>query len=166
MSHIPTIIAFTLDGEPRAAFWSGTADAPGGAGTIDEMRAYVKEEWGRRGLADLEDKLDRALKGGTSSYRDDLRGIISYNRDGHDERCLSPLELFTMLALGVDAPEGVGHEHDSLGGCFTCAICSPGVSGADMPSPEDIGIEWLEAAEMSSRIDWVGRNVEAQDGNE
>ena len=58
--------------------------------TLEELKEWYKEEYGNRGLEDLQPRIDRALEKGTSSLLDNsLKDCISCNRAGPKESKLS-----------------------------------------------------------------------------
>jgi len=67
--------------------WSTVVDAPATFGlSLEEFKEYYKEEYGKRGLTELEQRLARVEKNGSSSmYGDTADEIISNNRAGPHE---------------------------------------------------------------------------------
>lgn len=58
--------------------------------TLEELKEWYKEEYGRSGMLELDSRIERALEIGTSSRMDkDLRECISCNRAGPDEAHMS-----------------------------------------------------------------------------
>jgi len=57
---------------------------------IDQLKYFIKEEYGDDGINNLSGRLDRAHKTGTSSiHGDDLESLLCCNRAGLDEKKLS-----------------------------------------------------------------------------
>jgi hypothetical protein len=148
------LIRFEHDGRELFAEWSEVVDAPvTSAGTEEETRAAMLKWYGTMGCRDLDDRLRRCRETGTSFHGETLQLTVSGNRAGHHERCLTLAELVEVWGRGINPPPGVGHRHDSLGDCYTCALCYPGVEGAQMPADSDLGIplrEALRAGEVTS----------------
>lgn len=58
--------------------------------TLEELKEWYKEEYGNKGMLEFDERVERALKKGTSSMIDkDLKSCISVNRAGPDETELS-----------------------------------------------------------------------------
>ena len=65
--------------------WSTVVDAPVTYGlTLPQLRHYVKEEYGRQGLEELPERLERCDKQGHSSFgiRESLTSFLACNRAG------------------------------------------------------------------------------------
>lgn len=61
--------------------------------SIDELRAWYQEEYGRHGLDNLQPRIDRALVKGTSSLiHDSLEQMLDCNRAGENETELTAAE--------------------------------------------------------------------------
>lgn len=80
--------------------WSTVVDAPITYGmTEDELRAYMKDEYGNEGLSRLSERLARVAAKGTSSLVDDgLADLIRYNRAGPNETSLTEEEIYARYA--------------------------------------------------------------------
>lgn len=58
--------------------------------TLDELKTWYKEEYGQQGMIGLDERIERALKKGTSSMMDkDLKECVSCNRAGPNESKMS-----------------------------------------------------------------------------
>lgn len=89
------IIKLTDQEESWYLEWSTIVDAPVTYGmSYGEFLEWYKEEYGRQGMEDLPDRLARVEKTGTSSrFNESLEDLISYNRAGPKETCLTLKEL-------------------------------------------------------------------------
>ncbi len=86
--------------------WSTIVDAPVTCGlTLPELQAYVKEEYGRRGLEDLPERVARADATG-SSFVDwaTKEELLATNRAGDDETHLSEEEIYVKYTEKEDNP--------------------------------------------------------------
>ena len=98
--------------------WSTISDAPVSYGmTLDELRAHVKEETGRRGLLELERRLMRVEEKGTSFYQDRcVEDTIQFNYAGEDRTCLAIDQIEQHFIKRVGAlPRGAEREDDAMG---------------------------------------------------
>lgn len=71
--------------------WSTVVDAPiTSGGSLEEFKAYYMEEYGRKGMSELEDRLKRVEEKGISSHApfDDLSSLLKHNRAGDNETSL------------------------------------------------------------------------------
>ena len=75
--------------------WSSIVDAPVTFGlTLEEFSNYYHDEYGNRGMCDLDDRLKRVEKFGTSSYdKQPPESIIYFNRAGPNEDSISREEI-------------------------------------------------------------------------
>lgn len=77
--------------------YSTIVDAPVTIGmSLDEFMDYYKDEYGRRGMEgpDFENRMKRAEEKGTSARDyEDFEELISGNRAGKDESCLSKEQI-------------------------------------------------------------------------
>jgi hypothetical protein len=72
--------------------------------TLEELKEYTKEEYGKEGLRQLDDRLERAHSKGCSAFNDiDLEDCISGNRAGPGESEM-PFDEFIAkyLTLGKE----------------------------------------------------------------
>lgn len=75
--------------------WSTVVDAPVTYGmSLDQLRAYVKEETGRQGLEQLERDLSGIDKTGSQYHYTSLKEVISSNRAGPKERKLTKQQIY------------------------------------------------------------------------
>jgi len=76
--------------------WSTISDSPATLGmTLDEFQDYYRAEYGRRGMRELPERLERTEKKGTSAFQDDsVEDTIFHNRAGDDEETLSADEIY------------------------------------------------------------------------
>jgi len=75
--------------------WSTIVDAPTTYGVdLDKFKENYKDEYGKSGMGELDQRLDRIAKHGTSA-RDGttVRELISCNRAGENEECLTEEEI-------------------------------------------------------------------------
>lgn len=79
--------------------WSTIVDAPITYGlSLDEYKQYYKEEYGLLSFEhELPQRLERVEKTGTSAFNDSVEDIISFNRAGPKESCLTKEELIKFL---------------------------------------------------------------------
>jgi len=85
--------------------WSTVVDAPITYGmTEDELRVYIKNEYGTDGLSRLPERLARVATKGCSSCVQSLAHLVEYNRAGPNETCLTEQEIYARYA---EAPKGV-----------------------------------------------------------
>ena len=79
--------------------WSTVVDAPVTYGfSLEEFKEYYKEEYGKLCFEhELPERLERIEKTGTSAFNQSIDSIISYNRAGPNESCLSKNELIEFL---------------------------------------------------------------------
>ncbi len=70
--------------KPYYLEWSTVVDAPVTYGmSLDEFKEYYKEEYGNKGIEDLEQRMSRVESKGTSAYNElSAENVISYNRAG------------------------------------------------------------------------------------
>lgn len=97
--------------EGKYLLWSNATDAPcGPAMTLDELRAYTKEEHGAAGLRDLEERLVRVEAHGTSSMlREDAAQTMWLNRAGAGETPLTREQLVEyFVRRGCKGPRPKG----------------------------------------------------------
>lgn len=92
--------------EGKYLVWSTVSDSPITYGlTLAELRRYVKEEDGRRGLEDLARRLERVEQKGTSSHLDaNADDTIWLNRAGPDETSLHREEIIEFFVRRRKAP--------------------------------------------------------------
>ena len=81
--------------------WSTVVDAPVTYGmTLEELHIFIKEEYGNSGLVELPQRMERIEKNGTSSnMRISLESLISDNRAGPNETCLSLDEIYERYCV-------------------------------------------------------------------
>lgn len=91
------ICKFTDDATQRDYYleWSTVVDAPVTYGmTLEEFTDYYRNEYGRAGEADLEERMKRVEAKGTSSQVDgDVRSLIRGNRAGDKESSMTYNEI-------------------------------------------------------------------------
>ena len=83
--------------------WSSIVDAPVTYGLeLDEFKKYYKEEYGREGMSELQDRLDRVEKTGCSSrHGSTLDDILASNRAGEKEECLTKEQMLDKFCRGI-----------------------------------------------------------------
>lgn len=76
--------------------WSTVVDAPVTYGmTLEELEAYIKDEYGRTGLKELPARMDRVEKYGTSYYPPKtVDELLVLNRAGDNEEGLTADEIY------------------------------------------------------------------------
>lgn len=107
--------------------WSGISDAPRTYGmTLDEFRAYYREEYGRDGFWDFDERMARVAAKGTSSLdSDDLASVVGFNRAGAGETCLTVAQLIDSYCVRRDEKPPKGHEHKAdKDGCSSADDCA------------------------------------------
>ncbi len=79
--------------------WSTIVDAPVTYGmTEKEFREYYEIEYGRQGLKELDARLERAIKKGTSAFGDEnLESLVCVNRAGPNETEITLDEIMQQL---------------------------------------------------------------------
>lgn len=84
--------------------WSTIVDAPITYGmTEHELRDFMRDQYGKRGLEDFDNRMERVLKKGTSSYNhESAEETVAYNRAGTDDSCLSFQELVEQVKAWRD----------------------------------------------------------------
>ena len=77
--------------------WSTIVDAPVTYGMDEnELRSYIKDEYGNAGLEDLPKQLQRVQEKGASWHDEDydLEQTVMCNRAGENESCISLDEIY------------------------------------------------------------------------
>ncbi len=94
--------------------WSTVVDAPVARfDSLEELKEYYQAEYGRSGMLDLDQRLFRVEQKGTSSLihksADDL---ISYNRAGANETCLTKEQIIKYYCTEelTELPTGTRHD--------------------------------------------------------
>lgn len=98
-----------LDGDegPRYLEWSTIVDAPVTFGmTREELATHYRDEYGRAGSRDFEERMRRVDEKGTSAYDYTVADHISGNRAGPDETELTAEELYQAYGLGRPIRDG------------------------------------------------------------
>lgn len=103
------IVKMEKDGTEAYMEWSTIVDAPVTyLMSLEEFKDYYREEYGRRGVGDLEDRMSRVEKTGISAH-DGVReydSLWEYNRAGENETHLTKDEIWQKYY--VDRPKGDG----------------------------------------------------------
>lgn len=86
---------------PRYLDYSTVCDAPITYGmTLDEFKTYYRDEYGRAGAKDLDDRLSRVEAKGTSSHiHANLAALLRSNRAGRGETCLTIEQIVDYYAV-------------------------------------------------------------------
>lgn len=96
-----SIIKLTHDGKDYYLEWSSVIDAPVTYGmTLEEFKAYYREEYGRKGMEDLDQRLTRVEASGTSHAL--FRSVddeIANNRAGENCTCLTKDQLIEVYVV-------------------------------------------------------------------
>jgi len=74
--------------------------------SLDEFKGYIQSKYGSDGMIDLPARLDRVEATGTSAFHQTIEDVISYNRAGHKEACLSRAELINWYCDKKMTPQG------------------------------------------------------------
>ncbi len=88
--------------------WSTVVDAPVTFGVKrDEFLAYYREQYGKVGMEELPQRLERVEKYGTSSWdRETPEDLFICNRAGPDEKKLTVSEIYRAYCLRVPIRKG------------------------------------------------------------
>lgn len=75
--------------------WSTVVDAPITYGmSLDQFKKFYQEQYGRRGMGELDERLERVEAKGTSSHgHTSAEDTIDWNRAGENETCLSVQQI-------------------------------------------------------------------------
>ncbi len=97
--------------------WSTVVDAPvTRGGSVEELREYVQEWEGKRGLAELEQRLERVEQKGTSSYMHaSAEEVVWLNRAGKGETCMTIPQLVEHYVTNGgqgELPVGLNHHSE------------------------------------------------------
>lgn len=86
--------------------WSSVVDAPITYGmTLAEFKKYYKKKYGSNSMTNLEERLKRVEKNGTScQLGDTIKDFISTNRAGNRGGKLSEKDLIENYCLSKNAP--------------------------------------------------------------
>lgn len=97
---------FDTDRGPRYLEWSSVVDAPVSWGvTLKKFKEYYKEEYGRSGLEELDQRLERVeMKGTSSRVHSSVDEQIRYNRAGRGETRLTKEQIIEYFC--ADYPVG------------------------------------------------------------
>lgn len=82
--------------------WSTVVDAPTTFGmTLDDFRQYYQQMYGSDGMRDLDSRLARVAEHGSSAIPPCywMPNLISANRAGPDESCLTIKEIYRAYCL-------------------------------------------------------------------
>ena len=75
--------------------WSTVVDAPVSFGmSLDELKEYIKAEYGNEGMIMLPERLQRIEKTGTSAIGYNVNQVIQGNRAGPKESKLTKKEIY------------------------------------------------------------------------
>ena len=73
--------------------------------SLEELKEYIKEEYGNEGMGDLPDRLERVDKVGTSFYGRTLETVLSCNRAGEDETEITADEIYERYKMPIGEEE-------------------------------------------------------------
>ena len=77
--------------------WSTVVDAPVSyAMTLEELTTYTKEEYGNQGIGELDSRIERCNKYGTSFIGGNSREVLSCNRAGLEEGELTAEQIYDV----------------------------------------------------------------------
>jgi hypothetical protein len=103
--------------------WSSIVDAPVTRGmSLEELREHIKREYGNEGVYGFPDRMRRVeARGSSLTDGSTARDVVSFNRAGRGETCLTMAQLVEVYCEGRgigDRPEG--HRHGDDGECGLC----------------------------------------------
>lgn len=102
-------VRHVVDGEERYLIWSSVVDAPTTYGcTLEQLKNYWREEYGRRGLEDLE----RRIKNG--DWCTPLEELVGANRAGKDETKLTSEQIVQHYFIDRKPPAPVGEDWQAI----------------------------------------------------
>lgn len=110
-----TIIKLTDDaGADWYLEWSSVADGPATVGmSRADFETYYREWYGRNGMAELPARMAHLDAKGTSSLDDESAfDVLTFNRAGKGETCLTPDQLIEVYCKGGENVEGHRHNAD------------------------------------------------------
>jgi len=82
--------------------WSTVVDAPVMPGmTEDDLRAYIKDEYGNKGLESLGARIERCDERGTSFHGETLESVLDLNRAGEGETELTADKIYEEYCVGL-----------------------------------------------------------------
>jgi len=88
------IVKLTKGKESFYLEWSGATQRPiSKALPLEEFRKYYKKQYGVKSKKDLEERLERVEKSGTSAYDTTVKEILEGNHAGPEESELTPKEI-------------------------------------------------------------------------
>lgn len=93
--------------------WSSVSDGPASEGmSRADFEAYYREEYGREGMAKLPARMARVdAKETTALDVGSVFDVLTFNRAGKGETCLTPAQLIEVYCKGGEQVEG--HRHDA-----------------------------------------------------
>jgi hypothetical protein len=96
--------------------WSKISDAASSYGmTLEEFKEFYRDEYGRSSMEELERRLVRVEQIGTSSrMHSSAEDVISYNRAGQEETCLTKEQIIGYYCTRelTEQPMGTPHNYD------------------------------------------------------
>jgi hypothetical protein len=100
ISYISDMPRFIIKIEDKYFEWSTIVDAPVTYGmTEQELRDYIKEEYGNQGLEGLPDRLKRVARQGTSCLSDcPIDDLLTHNRAGDNDSRLTKEEIYAKYS--------------------------------------------------------------------
>lgn len=144
--------------------WSTVADAPASfAATEDEIREYIKEEYGNVGLRELPARLDRVSKFGISSMIDTLDDLLETNRAGPNETqldmqglwdkyCRPRMECPTCYEPVFYADDNNEFQPDDRAVCLSCASICQVEEEADWDGTSDLYVRYIDAEDVGQPL--------------
>lgn len=103
------IVKMEREGVSRYMEWSSIVDAPiTYLMSLEEFKEYYQEEYGRRGMEDLDDRMERVEKTGISAHAGirEVESLWRYNRAGEEEAELTEEEVW--VKYHDERPTGEG----------------------------------------------------------
>ena len=99
--------------------WSTVVDAPTTYGMpLDEFRDFYRDEYGKSGMGELDQRLKRVEDFGTSSIIVSLEDLLEHNRAGPDETSIGRQEILETYC--INRPNENEGDKSSLELLFEC----------------------------------------------
>lgn len=114
---------------PWYFFWSSIVDSPVSiAMTLDELKEHYQQEYGRQGMSELDRRLERVEKKGTSAHGDESAEdtIVPCNRAGKNETRLTAEQ---QLELVIAWREDTSYEIEGVDQDLMCCRCGEQING-------------------------------------
>jgi hypothetical protein len=100
------IIKLTDNDKDYYLLWSTIVDAPVTHGmSLEDFKIAYEQEYGRSGMSDLSQRLERVEQTGSSEYMGNLESLLGHNRAGENESCLTKEEIIKKYCLTTPSGE-------------------------------------------------------------